>query len=133
MSASVTAYRVTTNSEVTKVEFPTGKSYYDVAREMLGDWAEMVRVLRVGPEDILVIFVDESGLLKRLPTNPLASRFYPAPGSPAHEARQKGILVGDAVFVQMHFSQPPDEPDWEPVEMNEHCLAALRSAGVLVS
>lgn len=118
-----TAVKLHIDGTAYPVSFDDTRSPYDVSREMLGDWTEQVNILQVG-DHMLTMWVDEQGHLKNLPLNPLASKFYPAPGrgTPGNPP-----IVGDVVFVLMKLVPGPD---WKAIDMNTDALKALQVQGV---
>lgn len=83
------ALKITTNCEVQEIELQ--EPLHLSIRESLGGWLEIVRPGTVPFP--LVIIVDEEGLLKNLPLNPVGSYMY-------QTWRHRQPIVGDIIVMR---------------------------------
>ena len=126
--STVKAIHVNVYGTVLEVDFDSHRSPYEVSKEFIGDWTERVNVLQIGEDQMLAMWVDDSGHLKGLAVNELASRFYPAPGTGFPPGNPP--ITGDVIFTLLKQVWTNEGPDWKVIDLNDEARKALRAQGV---
>ena len=91
------AFRVISCDGSSRLVQPAGKQTLDDLRSAIGNW---IQLIRTNNKHNIVVFVDEEGILRRKPPNPVASAV-------ARELGWEGfVLRGPVVFTNGNEGEP---------------------------